>query len=96
MGGALIYQPTDCGLMSTPGRTIRYYGVIYRIPASVHNTIQQLEWERSPHEIAPPITRGDGAMLVPDPEGAIERTDTLDAETGDLLVTYRVPYIEAE
>jgi hypothetical protein len=96
MGGALIYQPTDCGLINTAGRQVRYYGTTYRVPASAHNTIQQLEWERSPHEIAHPITRDDGSTLVPDPEGAIERTDTLDADTGDLLVTYRVPYIETE
>ncbi len=97
MGGALLYQTTDRGWTNPTGdRPVTYYGMTYRVPACARNTIQQLEWERSPAEILQTITSPDGDTLRPDPQGLVERTDTLDPETGDLLVTYRIPYIEAE
>jgi len=89
----VFYQPSDRGLHNPAGhKAVRYYGTTYRVPASAHNTIQQLEWEKSPREIVHPITLRDGTVLQPDPNGVIERTDTLDTDTGDLLVTYRIPY----
>ncbi len=97
MGGALLYQTTDRGWTNPSGeRHVVYYGTTYRIPASAHNTIQQLEWERNPTELCHDITLEDGTTLTPDPSGIVERTDTFDAETGDLLVTYRVPYVAKE
>ena len=93
MSQTVIYQPADRGLDNRAGRKpVTYYGTTYRVPASAYNTVQQLEWERTPREIVHPITLRDGTVLEPEPNGIIERTDTLDADTGDLLVTYRVPY----
>jgi len=93
MSQRVFYQPSDRGLGNPTGEpSVTYYGTTYRVPASAHNTIQQLEWEKSPREIVHPITLPDGSKLEPDPTGIIERTDTLDADTGDLLVTYRIPY----
>jgi len=93
MTQSVYYQPADRGLHNPAGtKPVTYYGLTYRVPASAYNTIQQLEWERSPREVVGPVTLRDGAVLQPDPAGIIERVDTLDAATGDLLVTYRVPY----
>ncbi len=93
MAQCVFYQPADRGVHDPGGdKAITYYGTTYRVPASAYNTIQQMEWERTPREIIHPIELPDGTILQPDPAGIIERTDTLDADTGDLLVTYRVPY----
>ncbi len=93
MAPTVFYQPSDRGMHNPTGDpAVTYYGTTYRVPASAFNTVQQLEWEQTPDELARPVTRADGAILKPDPQGIIERTDTLDPETGDLLVTYRIPY----
>lgn len=92
MSGIVLYHPTDSGTQSlADDRPLTYVGTSYRIPASAFNTIQQLEWERPPRELLRPVTLGDGRRLEPDPSGIIERFDTVDQETGDVIVTYRIP-----
>jgi hypothetical protein len=89
----VFYQSTDRGMGNINGAApVTYYGVSYRIPRSEHNTIRQLEWELPPRELLVPVTTNDGVELTPDIDGIVERFDTLDRETGDLIVTYRVPY----
>jgi hypothetical protein len=91
--GAVYYQPLHHGLQNPTGdKAITYFGTTYRVPASAHNTIQQLEWETPPNELVQPLTLADGSQLQPDVGGIIERFETLDNETGDLLVLYRIPY----
>ncbi len=92
MGRTVFYQSTDQGMSDPMGMTaLRYCGVSYRVPACDHNTIRQLEWERPPAELLEPIDLPDGRRLSPDLAAMVERTETIDRDTGDLLVTYRVP-----
>jgi hypothetical protein len=92
MNGTVFYQPTDQGIGDPMGIAhLRYFGVTYRVPACDHNTIRQLEWERPPAELLEPLQMPDGQRYEPATEGIVERHETLDRDTGDLLVTYRVP-----
>lgn len=92
MSAAVYYHPTDSGMQTLAGdRPITYVGVSYRIPASAFNTIQQLEWERPPNELVRNVTLDDGRSFEPDRHGIIERFDTIDGDTGDVIVTYRIP-----
>lgn len=91
--GTVFYQPLHHGLQNPTGcAAITYVGTTYRVPQSEHNTIRQLEWETPPGElIGENVTLDDGSVLVPDRTGIIERFETLDRDTGDLLVMYRIP-----
>ena len=92
MAGTVFYQPTTQGLSDPHGRhQLRYCGVTYRVPHCDHNTIRQLEWERPPRELLETIHLPDGTQLEPDLHSIIERLETIDRDTGDLLVTYRIP-----
>ncbi len=92
MNGFVLYQTADRGFADPRGeRGLSYVGVTYRIPRCDHDTIRQLEWERPPHELIEPICRDDGSTLLPEPDAVIERFDTVDRDTGDMLVMYRIP-----
>ncbi|MHB1157610.1 MAG: hypothetical protein ACYC26_12340 [Phycisphaerales bacterium] len=92
MTGTVFYQPLHHGMQNPTGSAaITYVGTTYRIPRSEHNTIRQLEWETPPNELIDDITLDDGCVLQPDRQGIIERFETLDRDTGDLLVMYRIP-----
>lgn len=89
----LLYQSPHRGMEYGGGKSaVTYFGVTYRIPQSQRGTVQQLEWEQSPRELLRPVTLDDGSTIAPVDEGAIERIETLDQATGDLLVMYRIPY----
>mgnify|MGYP006307056981 CR=1 FL=1 len=93
MTTAVFYHPTDHGMGNMNGTApITYYGQSYRIPRSEHNTIRQIEWELPPRELLQPVRLDDGTELLPVTEGIVERFDTYDQQSGDLIVTYRVPY----
>ena len=93
MSGTVFYQSVCRGLQNPAGaHAITYFGTTFRIPRSDHATIRQLEWERPPDELCQPVTLNDGTLVHPDMSGIIERLETLDQETGDVIVTYRVPY----
>jgi len=100
MAGACFYLPRDQGVQNPAGGGgIRYFGTSYRIPASQQGSMHQIEWEVSPNEllssIAPGLEGGGGGRRwAPEPDGVVERFDTIDRETGDLIVTYRVPFRE--
>ncbi len=92
MPGTVYYQPLHHGMQNPTGcDSIIYVGTTYRVPRSEYNTIRQLEWEIPPDELIDDITFDDDCVLVPDRQGIIERFETLDRDTGDLLVMYRVP-----
>jgi len=92
MSGAVYYHPTHSGVQTmSDDRPITYLGTSYRIPASAFNTIQQLEWERPPRELVRDVTLDDGRSFEPDRQGIIERFDTIDDQTGDVIVMYRIP-----
>lgn len=95
MPGTCFYLPRDQGVQNPAGGGgVRYFGTSYRIPASQQGSMHQLEWEVSPDELLCPIARAVGAegTWVPEPNGVVERFDTIDRETGDLIVTYRIPF----
>lgn len=98
MAGTCFYLPRDQGVQNPAGGGgIRYYGTSYRIPASQQGSMHQLEWEVSPKELLAPIAEAAAeARWVPEPDGVVERFDTIDRETGDLIVTYRIPFRAAE
>lgn len=98
MAGTCFYLPRDQGVQHPAGgRGVRYYGTSYRIPASQQNTMHQLEWEVSPDELLAPIAEAAAreGRWEPEPGGVVERFDTMDRETGELIVTYRIPFREA-
>jgi len=97
MPGTVLYHPTHSGTQtSADDRPVTYLGTSYRIPASAFNTIQQLEWERPPRELVQAVTLNDGRRFSPDQDGIIERFDTIDQATGDVIVTYRIPCRESD
>lgn len=88
--GMVFYQSTRRGLANPDGSApVTYYGRVYRIPASQHGTIQQLEWELSPIEL---LNVPDGQPLERSADDAIERLEVIDQQTGDVWVMYRVPF----
>lgn len=95
MNGIVYYQPTTRGLHNPDGEApIRYFGKVYRIPASQHGSLQQIEWELTPGELRGDITAPDGTTHESVEPGIIERFEVIDRESGDVWVMYRIPFQE--
>lgn len=93
MNGVVYYQPVTRGLHNPDGvEPIRYFGKVYRIPASEHGSMRQIEWEMTPSELRGDITTADGATHASIDPAIIERFEVIDRESGDVWVMYRVPY----
>lgn len=95
--GVVFYQNVTRGIANPDGsQPVQYFGKVFRIPRSEHDTIRQLEWEINPHELLEGVTDRDGRALMPLASSVIERLETYDRETGDVLVMYRVPCAAVE
>lgn len=92
MEGTVMYHDTKRGVQNPRGSGgIVYCGVTFRVPRADANTIRRLEWETPPAELTEPIDLPDGRQLMPMTRGIIERFESIDRDTGDLLVMYRIP-----
>ncbi len=93
MAKAVLYQSVNRGFSNPDGsEPITYFGVSFRIPRRDHATIRQLEWEVPPAELCETLHLKDGRTLKPLLDDVIERFETIDQQSGDVLVMYRVPY----
>ena len=92
MDGQVYYQSVQRGLQNPAGSDpITYFGVTYRIPRSEHATLRQVEWEPNPRELMDDVALADGRNAAPVDDAIVERFETYDRDTGDVLVMYRVP-----
>jgi hypothetical protein len=93
MAKAVLYQSVNRGFSHPDGsEPITYFGVSFRIPRSDHATVRQLEWEVPPAELCETLHLKDGRTLEPVLDDVIERFETIDQQSGDVLVMYRIPY----
>lgn len=87
----LYHQPATRGLANPDGsKPIRYFGTVYRIPASEHGTIRQLEWETAPSEVLDAVRDESLGRRAAD-RNITERFEVIDPSSGDVWVMYRVP-----
>jgi hypothetical protein len=94
--GVVFMQGVNHGLANPQGdQPVTYFGKVFRIPHSEHDTIRQLEWEMSPADLLRQVTDAAGRLLTPI-ASAIERVETYDQDTGDVWVMYRIPYAIGE
>jgi len=91
----IAYRSTLCGeSQALTGQELFYYGFSYVVPADKAATDERRLIGR---EVSAKLERylngkewvGGGEVL---PGGIIERVETVDIETGDYLVTYRIPF----
>jgi hypothetical protein len=86
--GTVFYLSVSRGISNPDGqKPIAYYGKVYRIPKSEHDTIRQLEWELTPDDLLANLPN----HTAQSPNDVIERFEIYDQESGDVWVMYRVP-----
>jgi hypothetical protein len=73
----------------TTGVSATHYGKVFKIPQTVFSEDGDVDFEKDIGEIVEEL-QGKGLEPISD-EPTIERYETLDAETGDTWVMYRVP-----
>jgi hypothetical protein len=94
----VLYYPIIEGI-STPytegeDTGVVYFGKTYSIPRSETGGKQQMgEWELSFRELLELVVKpaGEDMVWIPVLGGTIERYETLNPESGEVLVTYRIP-----
>ena len=102
---AVYFQVTDGAQSETMGGAMLYVGVTYHIPRADIEEAQKIfdithDAEKAQQVIAHEDMDPDRLMksvtergFMPVPNAILERFDTIDSETGDILVLLRVPCV---
>jgi hypothetical protein len=86
----VAYYSTSKGVtQQITGASAVYYGKVFKIPEALFSEDGEVDLEEEIGELVEGL-RGKGLEPVSD-EATVERYETVDAETGDTWVMYRVP-----
>ena len=91
---SVFYRSTIRGITSDKGEEAIYCGTVLRIPSKAYGTpgYSPGEWEPEPESLLQPHAGIGGEVYEPIMGGTMERYETRDLETGDVLVLWRFPY----
>jgi hypothetical protein len=86
----VAYHSTTMGItQQTTGVSAIHYGKVFKIPKALFSEDGEVEFDKEIGELVEEL-RGKGFDPVSD-EFTVERYETLDTDTGDAWVMYRVP-----
>jgi hypothetical protein len=86
----VAYYSTSRGVtQQTTGVSAIHYGKVFKIPQALFSEDGEVDFEKDIGELVEKL-QGKGLEPISD-EPTVERYETLDMETGDTWVMYRVP-----
>jgi len=86
----VAYYSTSMGVtQQSTGVSAIYYGKVFKIPEALFSEDGEVDFEKEIGELVGEL-QGKGLEPVSE-EATVERYETLDTETGDTWVMYRVP-----